>query len=117
MPFYFEQGQSRRAEKIWLSRLFAGTGQGYSSRYACDRLKEPFTPSRRGGGSSDHLPPDYINRYEMKVCCLALDCRRALRTQYISNGQWHMIGFDSKKSFLFWLRRAEMALIGFFKLI
>ncbi len=84
-------------------------GQGYASRSACDRLSEPFTP-RGCGGTRDHLPPDHINRYDMKVYCLAHDCRRALRAQYICKGQWPLMGFDSEKTFLYWLRRAEVAL-------
>ncbi|WP_112353000.1 hypothetical protein [Shewanella benthica] len=102
----------RKELKVW-GRYWSRQelGQGYASRSACDRLKEPFTPSRCGG-SRNHLPPDHINSYDMKVYTLAIDCRRALRAQYICNGQWQLIGFDSKKTFLFWLRRAEMALFG-----
>ncbi|PKH62189.1 hypothetical protein CXF83_15045 [Shewanella sp. Choline-02u-19] len=84
-------------------------GQGYASRSACDRLSEPFIPSGCGG-TRDHIPPDHINRYDMKVYCLAHDCRRALRAQYICKGQWPLMGFDSEKTFLYWLRRAEIAL-------
>ncbi|AQS40209.1 hypothetical protein FM037_16550 [Shewanella psychropiezotolerans] len=102
----------RKELKVW-GRYWAQQeqGQGYSSRSACDRLKEPFTPSSCGG-SREHIPPDHINLYDMKVYTLAIDCRRALRGQYICNGQWQLLGFDNNKTFLFWLRRAEIALIG-----
>ena len=102
----------RKELKVW-GRYWAQQelGQGYSSRSACDRLKEPFTPSRCGG-SRDHIPPDHINNYDMKVDGLALNYRRALRAQYICMGQWKLLGFDSQKTFLFWLRRAEIELVG-----
>lgn len=86
-------------------------GQGYSSRSACDRLKDPFTPSSCAV-TNDHVPPRHIERYDVIVTGLAIDCRRAIRAQYICQGQWQLLGFDSKKTFLFWLRRAEIALIG-----
>lgn len=97
--------------KVW-GRYWAHQerGQGYASRSACDRLSEPFIISGQGG-SHEHMTPDHINKYDMKIQCLAPNCRRALRTQYISQGQWQLMGFDSKKSFLYWLRRAEMELV------
>ena len=102
----------RKELKVW-GRYWSRQelGQGYASRSACDRLKEPFAPSSQGG-SRDHISPEHINRYDIKVCCLAHDCRRALRAQYICHGQWQLLGFDSNKTFLFWLTRAEIALIG-----
>ena len=102
----------RKELKVW-GRYWAQQeqGQGYASRSACDRLKEPFTPSSNGG-SRDHMPPEHINFYDVKVYKLTPDCRRALRAQYICNKQWQVLGFDSKKTFLFWLLRAERALLG-----
>ena len=101
----------RKELKVW-SRYWSSQelGQGYASRSACDRLKEAFTPSS-SGGSRGHFPPDHIGRYDMKIYCLTVDCRRALRAKYICNDQWQMIGFDRKKTYLFWLLRAEVALI------
>ncbi len=88
----------RRELRTW-GRYWAHQehGQGYSSRSACDRLKDPFLPTGCGD-TRDHLPPGHINRYDMKISGLAPNCRRALRAQYICNGQWQLIGFDSKKS-------------------
>ncbi|MCG9732381.1 hypothetical protein L1D44_21680 [Shewanella sp. Isolate13] len=104
--------QLRSELKAW-GRYWAKQelGQGYGSRSACDYLSEPFIASSCGG-SRDHIPPDHINRYDMKVWCLAHDCRRAIRAQYICEGEWRLLGFDSKKTFLFWLRRAEMNLVN-----
>ncbi|WP_229814700.1 hypothetical protein [Shewanella hanedai] len=102
----------RKELKVWgMYWARQEQGQGYASRSACDRLKEPFVLSC-SGGSRNHLPPDHINRYEMKVYCLAHDCRRAIRAQYICKGQWLLMGFESKKSFLFWLRKAELTLLS-----
>ena len=105
--------QLRSELKAW-GRYWAKQeqGQGYASRSACDRLSEPFTP-RGCGGTRDHIPPDHINRYDMKVYCLAHDCRRALRAKYICDGKWPLLGFDCFKTYKFWLVKAEIELIKY----
>ncbi|MCH1926885.1 hypothetical protein L9G74_18985 [Shewanella sp. C32] len=91
----------------WLKHEY---GKGYANRSACDKLKEPLiqvvSVSER-----DIQPPTHVLRYDLKVERLSTDCRRAIRAQYFCRGNWALAGFDSRKTFLFWLRRAELVLV------
>ncbi len=92
----------------WLRHEY---GKGYAARSACDKLKEPII-QMVSVSERDIQPPAYVLRYDRKVERLGTDCRRAIRAHYFCRGNWALAGFDSRKTFLFWLRRAEMVLVG-----
>ncbi|MDT3308817.1 hypothetical protein Q4Q46_16575 [Shewanella sp. SP1S1-4] len=69
--------------------MYQELGKGFSNRSACDRLGEAL-----GGGNLKH---------ELKVPVYV--------AHYLCKEQWALMGFDSKKSYIFWLRKAEMALL------
>ena len=85
-------------------------GNSYPSRSACDRLSEPVI---RGGNSvaPEIDTPSHILVTDRLVNRLSNNCRKAIRVQYLCSGEFAAF-FDSKKSFLFWLKRAEIALMG-----
>ncbi|MGE4259994.1 hypothetical protein [Shewanella sp.] len=91
----------------WLRHEY---GQGYASRSACDKIKEPLIHDV-SVIELDIQPPRYVVRYDLKVEKLSMDCRRAIRAHYFCRGNWALAGFDSRKTFLFWLRRAELVLV------
>ncbi|RLV60989.1 hypothetical protein D5018_03870 [Parashewanella curva] len=84
-------------------------GQGFPSRSACDRLKEPIM--HNGGNTFEHEMPREVQAVDRLVNRLSVDCRKAIRVQYQCGGHWQGL-FKEKKSFLFWLKRAELALLG-----
>jgi hypothetical protein len=47
----------------------------------------------------------------MMIERLAPQCIRAIRAHYVCKGQWALMGFDSKKSYVYWLRRAEIEIV------
>ncbi|QQX78533.1 hypothetical protein JK628_13175 [Shewanella sp. KX20019] len=102
--------QLRSELKAW-GRYWARQeqGQGYASRSACDRLGEPIRQTC-SGGNSDHMPPDYITELDSHIGRLSPNCKRAIRAHYVCKGQWKLMGFDSQKSYIYWLRRAELEL-------
>lgn len=119
-----------RAElKIW-GNYWYGKEQlsGYASRSACDKLGEVMTNSDAHLYGQDITPPPIVQAYDRLINDMVPECRRALRAYYVcgrggvsvtakdkltavNRQNWALMGFDSKKSFLFWLRRAEMELI------
>ncbi|MFG0453592.1 hypothetical protein [Shewanella sp. YQ_9] len=60
----------------------------------------------------DINPPPWVIRYDRRIEQLAPECRRAIRAQYLCRGKWALLDFDSRKSFVFWLRRAELAILS-----
>lgn len=56
--------------------------------------------------------PKHVIQFDRMIECLSPNCIRAIRTCYVCKGQWALMEFDSKKSYLYWLRRAEIALIN-----
>ncbi|GIU15649.1 hypothetical protein TUM4261_32980 [Shewanella sp. c952] len=83
-------------------------GLGYASRNACDRLGEPITTGYFNARES--ITPNHIILYDVKINGLAVKCRQAIRAQYVCRGKWELMGFESKKNFLFWLNRGEINL-------
>ncbi|MGE6315682.1 hypothetical protein ACQKC1_07805 [Shewanella baltica] len=83
-------------------------GKGFSNRSACDRLGEAL-----GGGNLKHElnVPTHVAHFDHLVEQLSINCKRAIRAHYLCKEQWALMGFDSKKSYIFWLRKAEMALL------
>ncbi|NRD72684.1 hypothetical protein HQQ94_05360 [Shewanella sp. VB17] len=88
--------------RYWQSREY---GQGHASRSACDKLGEI-----RGPSVIDFEVPSHVLTYDRRIEALSSGCRRALRVHYLCQRNWALVGFDSKKSYLYWLRRAESAL-------
>lgn len=119
-----------RAElKIW-GNYWYGKEQlsGYASRSACDKLGEVMTNSDAHLYEQELTPPPFVQAYDRLITGLVPECRRALRAYYvcgrsgtsktakdksgaIDRQNWVLMGFDSKKSYMFWLRRAEMELV------
>ena len=89
--------------RYWLSREY---GQGHARRSACDKLGE----MRVSSPTANFEVPDHVLIYDRRIESLSCDCRRALRVRYICARNWALVGFDSKKSYLYWLRRAESEL-------
>ncbi|MCL1124136.1 hypothetical protein [Shewanella surugensis] len=81
-------------------------GGGYGSRSACDKLGEIRIES------TEQPVPDHVHQYDQQVEQLSNDCRRALRVRYICTKNWALVGFDSEKSYQYWLRRAEGELLA-----
>ncbi|WP_298770381.1 hypothetical protein [uncultured Shewanella sp.] len=82
-------------------------GRGFARRSACDRLGETHS----GSNVHEMATPKHIAIYDGLIDALSLECRRALRAQYICKKDWALLGFESKKSHVYWLRRAEGALL------
>ncbi|WP_342455080.1 hypothetical protein [Shewanella septentrionalis] len=61
--------------------VYQELGKGFSNHSACDRLGEAL-----GGGNLKH---------ELKVPVYV--------AHYLCKEQWALMGFDSKKSYIFWL--------------
>ncbi|MCL1125336.1 hypothetical protein [Shewanella surugensis] len=60
--------------------------------------------------AKSELPtPDHIQFHDTQVEQLSQDCHRDLRVRYICKQEWALVGFNSKKSYQYWLRRAEGA--------
>ncbi|WP_447017849.1 hypothetical protein [Shewanella algae] len=91
----------------WLRHEY---GKGYAACSSCDRLKDPITYGTTVS-ERDINPPPGVIRYDRRIEQLAPECRRAIRAQYLCRGKWALLDFDSRKSFVFWLRRAEIGLI------
>lgn len=83
-------------------------GQGFAGRSACDKLGEVLTGN---AVFVEHSAPSHILAYDADIERLTPNCRRALRACYICNRNWALIGFDSQRSYEFWLRKAEGALL------
>jgi hypothetical protein len=84
-------------------------GQEFASRSQCDKLGEVIVY-----GSSavvEITPPREVRQFDVMIERLTPQCIRAIRAHYISKGQWALMGFDSKKSYVYWLRRAEIGLV------
>lgn len=94
---------------IW-GRYWKGQeyGRGFSARSACDRLGETHT---NGNNIYEMATPKHVLVYDILIEPLSTECRRALRAQYICQQDWALLGFNSKKSYIYWLRRAEGALL------
>ncbi|GGZ31693.1 hypothetical protein C8J23_101177 [Shewanella chilikensis] len=91
----------------WLRHEY---GKGYAHCSTCAKLKE--LRIHMVSVIEMHIkPPPNVIRYDRKVEKLSTDCRRAIRAQYFCRGNWALVGFDNCKTFLFWLRRAELQLI------
>jgi hypothetical protein len=93
--------------KYW---AYQERGQGFASRSQCDKLGEVIVY-----GSSavvEITPPREVMQFDQMIERLTPQCIRAIRTHYICKGQWALMGFDSKKSYLYWLRRAEIGLVS-----
>jgi hypothetical protein len=56
-------------------------------------------------------PPREVRLFDQMIERLAPQCIRAIRAHYICKGQWALMGFDSKKSYVYWLRRAEIEIV------
>jgi hypothetical protein len=85
-------------------------GQGFASRSQCDKLGEVIVY-----GSSavvEITPPREVRQFDLMIERLTPQCIRAIRAHYICKGQWALMGFDSKKSYVYWLRMAEIGLVG-----
>ncbi|PKI08311.1 hypothetical protein CXF78_01655 [Shewanella sp. 11B5] len=85
-------------------------GQGFASRSQCDKLGEVIVY-----GSSavvEITPPLEVRQFDQMIERLSPQCIRAIRVHYICKGQWALMEFDSKKSYVYWLRRAEIELVG-----
>ncbi|MEL4389489.1 MULTISPECIES: hypothetical protein [Shewanella] len=83
-------------------------GKGFSNRSACDRLGEALGVTNL---KHELNVPAHVAHYDHLVEQLSINCKRAIRTHYLCKEQWALMGFDSKKSYIFWLRKAEMALL------
>lgn len=87
---------------------FQELGKGYGTRSACDKFGDPLTH----GSSVVHElnVPKHVVQFDRMIERLSPNCKRAIRTCYVCKGQWALMGFDSKKSYVYWLRRAEIGL-------
>ncbi|WP_299005053.1 hypothetical protein [uncultured Shewanella sp.] len=85
-------------------------GRGFARRSACDRLGETHL-SLNGANVHEMATPKHVAIYDGLIDRLSLECRRALRAQYICKKDWALLGFESRKSYIYWLRRAEGALL------
>ncbi|MDR9766588.1 hypothetical protein RJP56_11030 [Shewanella baltica] len=88
---------------------FQELGKGFTNRSACDKLGEVQV---YGGALVRELSvPKHVVQFDRMIECLSPNCIRAIRTCYVCKGQWALMGFDSKKSYVYWLRRAEIQLV------
>lgn len=88
--------------------VFQELGKGFATRSACDKFGEVQVY-----GCSvvhEHDVPKHVAQFDLIINVLSSDCKRAIRTCYVCKGQWALMGFDSKKSYIYWLRRAEIQL-------
>ncbi|WP_258406366.1 hypothetical protein [Shewanella halotolerans] len=84
-------------------------GKGYANRSACDLLGEVQVygnPIVR-----ELIVPKYVAELDRMIECLSPESIKAIRTNYICRGQWSLMGFSSRKSYLYRLRRAEFQLL------
>ncbi|MGI2021705.1 hypothetical protein [Shewanella glacialipiscicola] len=87
---------------------FQELGKGYGTRSACDKLGEVQS---HGSTVVHELDvPKHVAQFDRLIEQLSPSCIRAIRTCYVCKGRWALVGFDSKKSYVYWLRRAEMQL-------
>ncbi|MCL1128006.1 hypothetical protein [Shewanella surugensis] len=100
------RGELKTWGRYWRGQEYGG---GYGSRSACDKLGEIRIES---SVNTEQPVPDHVQFYDIQVEQLSQDCRRALRVRYICKKEWTLIGFDSEKSYQYWLRRAEGELLG-----
>lgn len=91
--------------RYWASKEH---GQGYSKRSACERLNE----GRSTNAVYEITVPPTVECYDVLITGLSIDCRRALRARYICQRNWALVGFDSQKSYQYWLVRAEGELLN-----
>ncbi|WP_376708410.1 hypothetical protein [Shewanella surugensis] len=101
----------RHELSVW-GRYWRGQeyGRGFSTRSTCDRLGE--THSTFGHHNVYEIAtPKQVSVYDVLIDSLSIECRRALRAQYICQKDWALLGFNSKKSHTYWLRRAEGGLL------
>ncbi|MCG9697441.1 hypothetical protein [Shewanella sp. Isolate11] len=84
-------------------------GKGYASRSACDLLGEVQVCGSTIG--HELSVPKHVAEFDRGIERLPFECLRAIRTHYICKGQWSLMGFDSQKSYLYWLRRGELLLL------
>jgi hypothetical protein len=119
-----------RAElKIWGNYWYGKEHlSGYARRSACDKLGEVMTNSDSHLYEQELTPPPFVQAYDRLINDLVPECRRALRAYYvcgrsgtsktvkdkpgaICRQNWALMGFDSKKIFMYWLRKAELELV------
>jgi hypothetical protein len=80
-------------------------------------MPKPVRQVRRGdclrsfGSSRDNAPLE-VRQFDQMIERLTPQCIRAIRAQYVCKGQWVLVGFDSKKSYVYLLRRAEIEIVG-----
>ncbi|GGP37470.1 hypothetical protein GCM10009347_01800 [Shewanella algicola] len=84
-------------------------GKGFANRSQCDKLGEVIVYG--SAGVSDVTPPREVRQFDQLIERLAPQCIRAIRAHYICKGQWALMGFDSKQSYVYWLRRAEITMM------
>lgn len=84
-------------------------GQGFASRSQCDKLGEVIVYGSTG--VSEVTPPREVRQFDQMIERLTPQCIRAIRAHYICKGQWALMGFDSQKSYVYWLRRAEIEIV------
>ena len=84
-------------------------GQGFASRSQCDKLGEVIVYGSAGIG--EVTPPREVRQFDQMIERLTPQCIRAIRAHYICKGQWALMGFDSQKSYVYWLRRAEIEIV------
>lgn len=83
-------------------------GKGYATRSPCDKIGDVVV---FGAQVVRELEvPRQVARYDVMIGRLSPNCKRAIRAHYVCKGQWGLLGFDSKKSYIYWLRRAEIQL-------
>lgn len=86
---------------------FQELGRNYGNRSACDKLGDPIA---HGSVVHELNVPKHVAQFDLMIDMLSINCKRAIRAHYVCKGQWALMGFDSKKSYIYWLRRAEMQL-------
>lgn len=86
---------------------FQELGRNYGGRSACDTLGDPIS---HGSVVHELNVPKHVAQFDLMIDMLSINCKRAIRAHYVCKGQWALMGFDSKKSYIYWLRRAEMQL-------
>lgn len=86
-------------------------GRGFAGRSACDKLKDPMVIGCSCRPEVEINPPSNIERTGRRVEQLTPNARRAIRAEYLCRGNWALCEFESKSSFIFWLRSAERALM------
>lgn len=87
---------------------FQELGRNYGGRSACDKLGDPIS---HGSVVHELNVPKHVAQFDLMIDMLSINCKRAIRAHYVCKGQWALMGFDSKKSYVYWLRRAEISLV------